>query len=119
MDIFEDYQQFIIDPGFDYLQPVKEDFDKIANSNLSGLKKIMNLDFDTNLFSDLLVKMDIATMANSLEGRSAFLSKELLEYIPSFADSYKIKGKTTKYMLRKLAGKYLPPIINRPAEKRF
>ena len=45
----------------------------------------MNLDFDTNLFSDLLVKMDIATMANSQEGRSAFLSKELLEYIPSLA----------------------------------
>ena len=75
----------------------------------------MNLDFDTNLFSDLLVKMDIATMANSLEGRSAFLSKELLEYIPSINDSYKIKGKTTKYMLRKLAAKYLPAeLIGQP-----
>ena len=115
VDIFEDYQQYIIDPGFDYLQPVREDFDKIANSNLSGLKKIMNLDFDTNLFSDLLVKMDIATMANSQEGRSAFLSKELLEYIPSLPDNYKIKGKTTKYMLRQLAAKYLPaPLINQP-----
>jgi asparagine synthase (glutamine-hydrolysing) len=108
VDIFEDYEQYIIDPGFDYLLPIKEDFDKIANSNLSGLKKIMNLDFDTNLFSDLLVKMDIATMANSQEGRSPFLSKELLEYIPSISDTYKIKGKTTKYMLRKLSTKYLP-----------
>ena len=77
----------------------KEDFGKIANSNLSGLKKIMNLDFDTNLFSDLLVKMDIATMANSLEGRSAFLSKELLEYIPSLNDAYKIKGKTAWWLI--------------------
>ena len=115
VDIFEDYQQYIIDPGFDYLKPVREDFDKIANSNLSGLKKIMNLDFDTNLFSDLLVKMDIATMANSQEGRSAFLSKELLEYIPSLPDNYKIKGKTTKFMLRQLASKYLPePLLNQP-----
>lgn len=115
VDIFEGYQQFIIDPGFDYLQPVKDDFDKIANSKLSGLKKIMNLDFDTNLFSDLLVKMDIATMANSQEGRSAFLSKELLEYIPSLPDNYKIKGKATKYMLRQLAIKYLPgTLINQP-----
>ena len=111
VDIFEDYQQYIVDPGFDYMAPLKEDFDKIANSNLSGLKKIMNLDFDTNLFGDLLVKMDIATMANSLEGRSVFLSKELLEYVPSLADNYKIKGKTTKYMLRKLAGKYLPSAL--------
>ena len=115
VDIFEDYEKYILDPGFDYLQPIKGDFDKIANSNLSGLKKIMNLDFDTNLFSDLLVKMDIATMANSQEGRSAFLSKELLEYAPSLRDSYKINGKTTKYILRKLAVKYLPPaLINQP-----
>jgi Asparagine synthase (glutamine-hydrolyzing) len=115
VDIFEDYEKYIIDPGFDYLQTVKQDFDKIANSNLSGLKKIMNLDFDTNLFSDLLVKMDIATMANSLEGRSAFLSKELLEYIPSLPDNFKIKGTTTKFMLRQLATKYLPaPLINQP-----
>jgi len=119
VDIFEDYQQYIIDPGFDYLGPVKKNFDKIASSNLSGLKKIMNLDFDTNLFSDLLVKMDIATMANSLEGRSAFLSKELLEYVPSLDDTYKIKGKTTKYMLRKLSGKYLPAILTTQPKRGF
>ena len=111
VDIFEDYEQFIIDPGFDYMRQIREDFDKIANSNLSGLKKIMNLDFDTNLFSDLLVKMDIATMASSVEGRSAFLSKELLEYVPSLSGTYKIKGKTTKYILRKLSEKYLPATI--------
>jgi asparagine synthase (glutamine-hydrolysing) len=115
VDIFEDYQQYIINPGFDYLQPLRQDFHKIANSNLSGLKKIMNLDFDTNLFDDLLVKIDIATMANSQEGRSAFLSKELLEYVPSLPDNYKIKGKRTKFMLRQLAAKYLPDIlINQP-----
>jgi asparagine synthase (glutamine-hydrolysing) len=115
VDIFEEYQQYIIDPGFDYLEPVKKDFDKIANSNLSGLKKIMNLDFDTVLFSDFLVKMDIATMANSQEGRSAFLSKELLEYIPTLPNRCKIKGTTTKYLLRQLAVKYLPEeLIHQP-----
>lgn len=119
VDIFEEYQQYIIDPGFDYMQPVREDFDAIANSDLSGLKKIMNLDFDTNLFSDLLVKMDIATMANSLEGRSAFLSKELLEYIPSIRDTYKINVKTTKYMLRRLAAKYLPEALTGQPKRGF
>lgn len=115
VDIYEDFEDKIIDPGFDYLKLVKDDFDVIVNSNLSGLKKIMNLDFDTNLFNDLLVKMDIATMANSLEGRSPFLSKELLEYAPSMNDSYKIKGSSTKHLLRTLAKKYLPePLINQP-----
>ncbi len=114
VDIFEDFEKNIL-ADFDYMEPVRQDFDKIANSNLSGLKKIMNLDFDTNLFCDLLVKMDIATMANSQEGRSPFLSKELLEYIPPIRSSFKINGKTTKYLLRQLAGKYLPsPLVNQP-----
>lgn len=115
VDIFEDYQKFIKDPGFDYLETIKADFDKIAKSELTGLQKIMNLDFDTHLFSDLLVKMDIATMANSQEGRSPFLSKELLEYVPGMNDRYKIRGSTTKYLLRQLAKKYLPAeLIDQP-----
>ena len=115
VDIFENYDQYIIDPGYDYLEEVRNDFTKIANSDLTGLKKIMNLDFDTNLSNDLLVKMDIATMANSQEGRSPFLSKEILEYVPTLPDEYKIKGKTTKFILRQLAKKYLPDtLINQP-----
>jgi asparagine synthase (glutamine-hydrolysing) len=43
------------------------------------------------------------------------LSKELLEYVPGLPDSYKIKGKQTKYLLRKLAEKYLPAeLIHQP-----
>ena len=111
----EDYEHYITDPGFNYMQPIIDDFAQIASSKLSGLQKIMNMDFDTNLFSDLLVKMDIATMANSLEGRSPFLCRELLEYAPGMHDSLKIKGSNTKYLLRTLAKKYLPPaLVNQP-----
>lgn len=115
VDILEDHENEIIDPGFDYMEPIRRDFDKIAGSNLSGLQKLMNMDFDTNLFSDLLVKMDIATMAHSLEGRSPFLCKELLEYAPGMNDKHKINGAVTKYLLRTLAKKYLPEqLINQP-----
>ena len=115
VDIIENYEANIIDPGFDYLYSMRADFNAISNSNISGLRKIMNMDFTTTLFSDLLVKMDIANMANSLEGRSPFLCKELLEYAPGMNDSFKIKGSTTKYLLRQLAKKYLPSaIINQP-----
>jgi asparagine synthase (glutamine-hydrolysing) len=59
--------------------------------------------------------MDIATMAHSLEGRSPLLSKELLEYIPTLPDGYKIRGQQTKVILRKLAERYLPAeLINQP-----
>jgi asparagine synthase (glutamine-hydrolysing) len=115
VDIMEDFEQYIKHPKFDYLQLMRDDFNQIAGSNMSGLKKLMNMDFNTTLFSQLLVKMDIANMANSLEGRSPFLSKELLEYAPAMNDSFKIKGSTTKYLLRTLAKKYLPDeLINQP-----
>jgi len=115
LDIFEGYEKNIISEKKFYLNEVTEDFEKINNSSLSGLEKIMNLDFDVFLFNDVLVKMDIATMQNSLEARSPFLSKELLEYIPSIHNNNKVNSGTTKYILRKLAKKYLPnEIIHQP-----
>lgn len=115
VDIFEDFEQEIKDPGFDYLEPMRKDYRAIAGNSLSGLKKIMNLDFDITLFSQLLVKMDIATMANSLEGRSPFLAKELMEYVPGLPDRFKVHGGVTKVLLRKLAESYLPPdLIHQP-----
>lgn len=94
---------------------LKADFDRINKSGRSGLNKLLELDFIGPLFGDLLVKMDMATMHNSLEGRSPFLAKELLEYIPTLDESYKIKGTTTKYILRELSKKYLPQdIIGQP-----
>jgi asparagine synthase (glutamine-hydrolysing) len=114
IDSFEGFEKYITGSNV-ALEEIKKDFDTINHSSLTGLQKIMNLDFDNLLAGDLLVKMDIATMAHSLEGRSPLLSKELLEYIPSLSDKYKIKGRQTKYLLRKLAEKYLPAeLINQP-----
>ncbi|HEX2845635.1 MAG TPA: asparagine synthase (glutamine-hydrolyzing) [Chitinophagaceae bacterium] len=107
VDSFENYESFLIADDR-ILDKVRNDFDLVSRSALTGLQKIMNLDFDNILTGDLLVKMDIATMAHSLEGRSPLLAKELMEYIPSLPDNFKIKGNQTKYLLRKLAEKYLP-----------
>jgi asparagine synthase (glutamine-hydrolysing) len=114
IDSFEEYEEYL--QGQDKaLQEVEADFAAINRSSLSGLQKIMNLDFDNILAGNLLVKMDIATMAHSLEGRSPLLCRELLEYVPSLPDKYKIAGSQTKYILRKLSEKYLPAeLINQP-----
>jgi asparagine synthase (glutamine-hydrolysing) len=114
LDVFEGFQKHIRKSD-NALKGIQEDFDRIRKSDLSGLQKLLNLDFDHILTSNLLVKMDIATMAHSLEGRSPMLSKEFLEYIPSLPDNHKIKGSQTKYLLRKLAEKYLPAeLIHQP-----
>ena len=52
--------------------------------------------------------MDIATMANSLEARSPFLSIDSIKFATSLNDNLKINKKTTKYLLRELSKKYLP-----------
>ena len=108
-DIFEDFYRFNDN------EIINEMNDFIKSIRLDPLSKMLYLDFQMLLFSDLLVKMDIATMAHSLEGRSPFLSKYMLEFAPSLKNEYKIKGKSTKYILRELSKKYLPQeLINQP-----
>lgn len=109
VDIFEDEYSF----KENVINNQMEEF--INNTHLDPLSKMLYLDFNILLFSDLLVKMDIATMSNSLEGRSPFLSKYILEFVPTLQNDYKIKGKSTKHILRELSKKYLPQeLITQP-----
>ncbi len=89
------------------LRDFNQEIQAIFNDNLSPLSPMLLCDAHFLLLCDLLPKMDIATMANSLEGRSPFLSKSLVEFAPQLDDSLKVRKKVTKYLLRKLAQKYL------------
>jgi asparagine synthase (glutamine-hydrolysing) len=59
----------------------------------------------------LLVKVDIASMAHSLEVRSPLLDHELFDYMATLPPDLKIKGGESKYLLKKLAERYLPKDI--------
>jgi len=110
VDSFEDIYEFGINPLF-------KDMDAFIKSceDMDEFSKMLYLDSQMLLFSDLLMKMDIATMSHSLEGRSPFLSKYILEFAPSLKNEYKIKGKSTKHILRELSKKYLPSeLITQP-----
>jgi asparagine synthase (glutamine-hydrolysing) len=114
-DIFEGYESYILDANGGGMETARQYIDQYLNMKLSGLKSLLLLDFDITLFNDFLVKMDIATMAHSLEGRSPMLCREILEWVPSLPDSFKVKGSSTKYLLRRLAAKYLPEeLIHQP-----
>jgi asparagine synthase (glutamine-hydrolysing) len=107
---FED--QFLRRP---LMKEISSDLLAINKLPLSALNKILLMDFQSMLFSRLLPKMDTATMAHSLEGRSPFLSKELLDFAPGLPDHFKIHNVTTKSILRDLAVNYLPEeLINQP-----
>ncbi len=63
----------------------------------------------TRLPNDYLVKMDRVSMMNSLEVRAPFLDRDLTEFAAQLPNSLKLKGGTTKYLLRVLAARYVDP----------
>jgi asparagine synthase (glutamine-hydrolysing) len=72
-------------------------------------------DFATYLPGDLLAKVDIATMANSLELRSPMLDVNVVEWGISLPQKYKIKGFETKHILKDVARSLVPAeLIDRP-----
>jgi len=111
-DLFEDVYSFKFNKIIQRMESFVTGVNKLDISNLS---KMLILDSSLILPSDLLKKMDIATMSNSLEGRSPFLSKYMLEWAPTIPDREKIHGKTTKRILRDLTMKYsLDGVSNQP-----
>ena len=68
-------------------------------------------DFLSYLSGDLLKKEDAATMAVGLEGRVPFLDHRLVEYSFRIDPGLKLKGFTTKYILKKAFEDMLPPDI--------
>jgi asparagine synthase (glutamine-hydrolysing) len=81
-----------------------------ARANGAGVVDASLLtDTMTYLPNDLLVKVDIASMAVSLEARSPFLDHHVIEFAASLPERLKLRGLTTKYILKKTLAKLLPP----------
>lgn len=73
------------------------------------LDQTLYADFASYLPDDLLVKMDIATMAVSLEARSPFLDHELLELTAKMPFDLKLKGRDQKKYILKEALRGIVP----------
>jgi len=83
--------------------------------NLSSFDRMIRSDFSAYLPGDLLVKVDIATMANSLELRSPLLDVNVVEWGVSLPRKYKIKGFETKHILKDVARSLVPAeLLERP-----
>ncbi len=80
-----------------------------ARANGAGIVDASLLtDTMTYLPNDLLVKMDIASMAVSLEARSPFLDHHVMEYAASLPENLKLRRLTTKYLLKRVLRKLVP-----------
>jgi asparagine synthase (glutamine-hydrolysing) len=74
------------------------------------LDKLLAADLKTYLH-ELLMKQDQMSMAASLESRVPFLDHKLVEFAARMPDTMKLRGWTTKYVLRRAMGGLLPPQI--------
>lgn len=92
----------------------------ILDSYLEGkdfnslLGKLLFLDMKLYLQEGVLVKVDRASMANSLEVRVPFLDHHFVDFVTGLPEGFKLRGLTTKYILKKtMKGKMPREIVSR------
>lgn len=92
-------------------------FDKYRIDGISDLKQIQYLDIHTFMAELILVKVDRASMANSLEVRVPFLDHELVEFLFSLPEKDYFRAHKQKWRLRNyLEGKVPADIYDRPKQ---
>lgn len=93
-----------------------------AGTGLSALDRMIYADFHSWLPDCLMAKMDIASMANSLEARSPLLDHKLVEFAWQLPPEMKIRGYGeggTKWLMKKAFACLLPDKIRRRGKMGF
>ncbi|MCX8043101.1 MAG: asparagine synthase (glutamine-hydrolyzing) [Desulfobacterota bacterium] len=96
--------------AFDYLATLYT-----AADGETVLDRLLQVDLLSYLPEDLLVKIDIASMAHGLEVRSPFLDHEVVACAAALPASLKLKDGETKYFLKATCASFVPKeILQRP-----
>ena len=88
------------------------------NSN-STVGKYLEFDRKTYLVGDILTKTDIASMANSLELRSPFLDRDVVDFADSLPFEFKMQKGSKKHILKYAFKDMLPPSVFTDSKKGF
>lgn len=80
-----------------------------------ALNRMRYADIGRYLPDDLLVKVDRAAMASSLESRAPFLDHRVVEFALTLSPRFLVRGGQGKWILRQLLDRYVPrPLVDRP-----
>lgn len=95
--------------GYDSIEVLRTYYTKYDEIGCDDfLSRIQYVDFKTYLVDDILTKVDRASMANSLEVRVPMLDHKFLEMVATIPSHLKLKGRESKYILKKSLMKLLP-----------
>ncbi len=100
--------QELYKPTYNIIESEYHDIDRFSNSFIQ-----------TYLHNDILRKIDRASMMNSLEVRNPFLDTKLAEFSAQLPIEYKMKGFTSKYILKEIMKNNLPDNIVYRKKKGF
>jgi asparagine synthase (glutamine-hydrolysing) len=96
------------------IQSYEKEFPLVDKTSL-----LQYLDMKLYLQEDILVKVDRASMACSLEVRAPFLDHELVEFVMNLPSSLKLRRFTSKYLLKKVMKDFLPKEVIHRKKKGF
>jgi asparagine synthase (glutamine-hydrolysing) len=85
----------------------------------TGMNEVFQLDLLSFLPGDILVKVDRAAMANSLETRAPFLDRDLVEFALSLPSALKVKDGETKILFKQALSRYWPPALHNRGKQGF
>ena len=90
-------------------------FDDKTFDNLELKEKMILYDINKYLSGDILVKVDRACMQYSVEFRSPFLDRDLVEFTTEMPKNLKFSNETGKIITKKILSKYCnEKFVNRP-----
>lgn len=100
-----------------YHLPLLEQADSDLGAGGSALDRAIAIDLQSYLPDDILVKLDRMAMATSLEGRAPFLEPGLAQFALRLPVSLRMREGRGKYLLRKVAARWLPPdVLSKPKQ---
>jgi len=119
-NIFDQYPQYFSNNLL--VEVLNKDFYDGNSNNKKKFEKVYDttnallaLDYNSTLSNDMLVKVDRATMASSLEGREPLVDHRLFEYLATVSPNYKIHNTNLKVLLKDITHSYIPrEIMERP-----
>lgn len=119
-DLLDEHQKALLEnaPARDLMASTRL-LDRLAAPGLGPVDRMTAWNMTRLLADTLLIKMDIASMASSLEARSPLLDQDLVAFVARLPDDLKLPGRETKPLLRRLADRHLPPDVAHAPKRGF